>query len=153
MRDVLSEGTPADFQEALLTGTLRLARRRRIYRRARNVSAGLALIAVCAFLGGTYLPRQSHGPRPTEGGFVLIGTRPMAAGAIIGTRPFDPARITSSVASATIVRTSRGIFRVIDDRELLALVSPRPVVLIRAGAAAEQLEFVNAEDNKILHTE
>jgi hypothetical protein len=77
----------------------------------------------------------------------------MAAGAIIGTRPFDPARITSSVASATIVRTSRGIFRVIDDRELLALVSPRPVVLIRAGAAAEQLEFVNAEDNKILHTE
>jgi hypothetical protein len=153
LRDVLSEGTPPGYMEALLAGTLRLARRRRIYRRARNVSAGLALITACAFFGWKNLPKELLEAMPTKDSFVMVRTQPMDAGAIICTRPRDAGRIISSVSGAVIVRTSREISRVINDRELIALVLPRPAVLIRTGADAEQLEFVNAEDRKVIHVE
>ena len=153
LRDVLSEGEPPGSMESMLAETLRLVRRRRVFRRARNISACLALVAICAFLTFRNVTKYHHGPAWTEESFAEIRTHPLDAGSIIRTRPLYESRVISSVYSVAIIRTSREKFRVINDHELLALVSPRPAILIRLGAASEQLKFVGPEDGKTIHVE
>ncbi len=151
--DVLSEGGAGEFKEAMLAESLRLARRRRVYRRARSISAVLALLGFGAFFARREGPTEGGTAPRTRGNLVLVRTQLLAADAVIRTRPLDQAQLIASFSGTPTVGTAPNAFHLIGDRELLALASPRPAVLIRSGPSSAELEFVNGEDQKAGLTE
>jgi hypothetical protein len=150
LRDVLSEGEPSGFMESQLARTLGLARGRRIYRRTLISSTAVALVAA-AVLGLRSLP-MAHRNLAVES-VVIIETHPLDASSIISTKLLKVDQIVSSVSGAAVVRTSHQVFHLLDDRELLALVSPRPAILIRMGESSEILNFANTENDSALRAE
>jgi hypothetical protein len=153
LRDVLAEGRPGEFKEAMLAETLRVARRRRVCRRARSVSAVLALLGIGVFFGRRDGPAERRlAPRPPAS-YVLVRTQPMVADSVIHTRPLEPSQLVESFSGAARAGTAHDALHLIGDRELLALISPRPAVLIRFGSSSAELEFANAEDRKVVLTE
>ena len=151
LADVLAEAAPTGFREAMLSETLRLAGRRRRWRQTRRAAVLLVTLGLLAFL-----VRQNSPPplAPTPmakakvKSYEQVRTQPLSADAIVVTRPLSADQSVTSVATAEIVRTSTGIFRVINDDELLALVSPRPAALVRLGPDSERLIFANPDDKK-----
>jgi len=146
LADVLADD--AGFREALFNETLRLARRRRSLRQARRTAAALLTLSVLAALVSRNLPRQPAVPPPPVAGCEIIHTQPLPAAAIVTTQPLSADRLVASVATAGVIQTTatgRG-FREIDDDQLLALVAPRPAVLVRRGPHSAELVFVNPED-------
>jgi hypothetical protein len=152
LADVLAETAPADFRAALLGETLRLVCRRRHWRQTRRATALLVALGLLAVLVWQNFPLQPLAPMPVAKAKVksyeLIHTQPLSAGAIVVTRTFSADQLVASVATAEIVRTSSGNFRVINDDELLTLVSPRPAALVRLGPHSEQLVFANPDDER-----
>jgi hypothetical protein len=150
LADVLSEAAPADFREALLDSTLRLARRRRRFRQVRRGTMVLAVLGLAAILVWRYVPQHRAVVPPAAASYRLVHTQPLPASGIVTTQPFSPHRLIASAATVELVRTTAisGGFRVINDDELLALVAPRPAALVRRGPDWEELVFVNPEDQK-----
>jgi hypothetical protein len=152
LADVLAEAAPADFRAALLGETLRLACRCRRWRQTRRATALLVALGLLAVLVWQNFPPPPLAPMPEAKakvkGYELICTKPLSAGAMVVTRPLSADQLVASVATAEIVQTSNGIFRVINDDELLALVASRPAALVRLGPHSEQLVFVNPADEK-----
>ena len=150
--DMLSEAVPADFREALLGETLRLACRRRRWRQTRRAAALLVALGLLAVLVRQNLPPPPLAPMPVTKAKVksyeLICTQPLSAGVMVVTRPLSAGRLVASVATVEMIQTSSGNFRVINDDELLALVASRPAALVRLGPHSEQLVFVNPADEK-----
>ena len=147
LADVLGEGVPADFREGLLNETLRLARRRRRFHRARGVASVLAVLATLGLLLW-HLSPPGRGPAGVPAKpYLLVRTRPLPRAAWIETKPFPWAGIVSSRATSQIVLTTKGagLIHEITDDELLALV-PRPAALVRLGPHLAELVFVSAED-------
>lgn len=152
LADVFSEAAPAGFREALLGETMRLARRRRRWRQTRRTAALLVALGLLAVL-----VRQNFQPHPLPPvpvakvkvkSYELVRTQPLSAGAIVVTRPLSANQLVASVATAEMVQTSSGNFRMINDEELLALVASRPAALVRLGPHSEQLVFANPADEK-----
>jgi hypothetical protein len=152
LADVFSEAAPAGFREALLGETMRLARRRRRWRQTRRTAALLVALGLLAVL-----VRQNFQPHPLTPvpvakvkvkSYELVRTQPLSAGAIVVTRPLSANQLVASVATAEMVQTSSGNFRMINDEELLALVASRPAALVRLGPHSEQLVFANPADEK-----
>jgi hypothetical protein len=150
LEDVLSEAVPADFREALLGETLRLARRRRRFRQTRRAVSAVAVLAALAALVWQSLPPRGVVPQKAGKSYVVVRTRPLPVSALVTTRPLAAGQLVASVETVGVVETVAGSggFRVIGDDELLALVSPRPAALVRLGPHSEQLFFVNPEDEK-----
>ncbi len=152
LNDVLSEGVPAGFREALLGQTLRLARRRRWSRRARSAGGALAVLALLVTLLWRSLPPRQLTPEVTNIAARVVRTRPLPENELVPTRPLAPDRLVSTAASATVVQTpaTDGQFRVIDDHGLLAFVGDRPVALVRRSPHSAELVFVNPADREAL---
>ena len=152
LADVLAEDAPADFREAMLGETLRLVRRRRRWRQTRRAAILLVTLGLFAFLVGQNFPPHPRSPTPVakmkDKSYEQVRTQPLPAAAVVATRPLPDDQSTTSVATAEIVQTSTGTFRVITDDELLALVSPRPAALVRLGPDSERLIFANPDDEK-----
>jgi hypothetical protein len=137
LSDVLGEAGPAGRREALLSQTLRLAKRRRILRKARRVGSAIALLVALAFVCWRLAPQSATRP------YVLVRTQPMPSAALVETRPLPPASLVSSASTIAIVSTRlepRG-FQQIDDAQLLALAAPRPALLVRLGPQSAELIF------------
>ena len=154
LADVLGEGITADFREGLLRETLRLARRRRRFRRVRGAASVLALVAALGLLLW-HLSPPGRGPAgvPSKP-YLLVRTQPLPQAAWVATKPFPRAGIVSSAATSQIVFTTKAASLVheITDDELLALV-PRPAALVRHGPHLAELVFVSAEDrDELLRT-
>lgn len=149
LTDVLSEAAPADFREALLGETLRLARQRRQFRQARRVCGVLAVLAVAAIVIVRSLPQRSVKPQPSSASYQLVRSQPLSAGQIVVTRPFAPQQIVASVETASVVHTTpdSGGFREIGDDELLA-IAPQPAALVRRGPHEVELVLVKPDDQK-----
>jgi len=146
---VLAEGTPAEFREALLSDTLRLARRRRWVRQTRRAATTLAVLAGLAALVWKNLPLRPATPAVTRRSAAVVQTQPLPATALVLTRPLAPECVVSSALSAPVVQTTPdGQFRIIDDSELLTLVAPKPVALVRRAPNLAELVFVNAADRE-----
>jgi len=151
--DVLAEAAPAGFREALLDETLRVVRRRHRIRRVRNIAG---VFVALTLLGLLILQRTSRPPsvaiaptpKAAEKSYTLISTQPLSPGSIIITRPPAAVPFVTSTATVTVVETSLGNFRSINDQQLLALVAAHPAVLVRTGPHSEQLVFANPDDAK-----
>lgn len=151
--DVLAEASPPDFRAALLGETLRRARRRRHWRQTRRAGGLLAVAVLAAWFSWPYQQAKVSVPPPLAKrsgprSYQLVETRPLPPGAMVATGTFLPVNMISSMVAATQVTTSGGGFRFINDEQLLALVGPRPAVLIRTGPNSEELVFANPEDQK-----
>jgi hypothetical protein len=150
--DVLAEAAPAGIREALLGETLRLARCRRHWRQTRRAAALLVALGLFTLLVWRNFPPQSLAPMPMAKvkvqGYELVRTQPLSAGMTVVTEPLSADHLVASVAIAEMVQTSSSNYRVINDNELLALVAPRPAVLVRFGPHSDQLFFANPADEK-----
>jgi len=149
LHDVLGEGAPGRFREALLGETLRLARRRRHVRRARSVIGGIALIAAAAILiRQSAIPPASHPiaetPAPVKP--TLVTDQPLPPSAIITTQPFSGASLPGPLPLYSEVTTVAGNFRNINDDDLLAITAGRHALLIRTGPDSEKLVFEDPKD-------
>jgi hypothetical protein len=85
---------------------------------------------------------------PAAARYTMVRTHPLPASAIVITQPLSPRHRIASATSVEFVQTTSesGGFRVLNDDELLGLVSSRPAALVRLGPGSEQLVFVNPED-------
>jgi hypothetical protein len=150
LADTFSEDTHADFREAMLGQTLRLVRRRCRWRQMRRGSAALAVLGLLGILIRLIMPHPPSALPLAGAGCDTIHTQPLPAGSLVTTQPFSPDRLIVSVANVNVIQTTAatGDYREIGDDELLALVAPRPVVLVGCGPQCKQLIFVNPEDEK-----
>jgi hypothetical protein len=155
LRDVLGEASPADFREASLGETLRLARGRRHRRRVQQASVALAGLVLLAILARQWLPRRSltaqQVSKPVaEESYQLVRTEPLPGDVIITTARFPESQLVGLMAVVGQVATTGGGFRQINDDELLSLVSGKPAVLVRTGPHSEELVFANPKDKQSL---
>jgi hypothetical protein len=144
LNDVLAEGAPEDFRAALLGETLRQARARRRRRQWRRAAGGLAVLLLAAGLAWQSRPQKASSPQPqaqapAPAAYRLVQTQPLSAGMWVDTASPAAVRIISSAAPVTEVVTDNRGFKYINDAQLLALLGPRPAVLIRTGPDAEEL--------------
>ncbi|HZF01933.1 MAG TPA: hypothetical protein VE344_08565 [Methylomirabilota bacterium] len=152
LADVFSETAPADFRDAMLGQTLRLAGRRRRFQQTRRAISVLAVFGLLAGLVWQNWPEQPIVSKPlakktAQTNYRLVRTQQLPNDAIVTTRQFS-VQLVASTATVVQVATTSGGFRPINDNELLALVSGRPAVLIRTGPHSEELVFANPEDQK-----
>lgn len=152
--DVLSEAAPADFRETLLGETLRLAGRRRRWRQTRRAAA---LLVALGLLAGLVWQNQPQPPatlppvaKAGAKSYQLIRTESLPINAMVTTQPLAAGQLVASAEPVGVIETKTGCggFRVINDDELLTLVSPRPAALVRLGPHSEQLVFANPADEK-----
>src|SRR5258706_2836356 len=101
LADVLADESATGFNDALLGETLRLARRRRQWRRARRVGGALAVLILITITirqrARTRVgkPELAQTPPP---GFQLVVSRPLSPGQLVATQP---------LAADSFVTTSR----------------------------------------------
>ena len=150
--DVLSEAAPADFREAMLGDTLHRVRRRRRWGQIRRTASLVVALGLITLLVWQHFPRHPLASTPMAKtkvkAYELVRTRPLSADAIVATRPFSAGRLVASAAAVEMIQTTSGNFQVLNDNELLALVTSHPAVLIRTGPHSEELVFSNPADAK-----
>ena len=142
--DVLAEAAPADFERALLEGTLRAVRRRR---RTRQLTRGLAVVgafaAIVVAVWNALWPFSSvKAVRPALN---IVRSQPLPPSMIVRTRPGSVAVVISSPKTFALIETGsiKDPFREIDDEQLLGLTGGRPVALVRHGPHQAELLFLN----------
>ena len=146
LEDVFAEGSGEDFRASLLADTLHRARRRRSVRTLRNAAFAAAILGAVGFLGWLQLsPEPAHVPASARG-YTLVATHPLPRASIVTTIPFEAGGHAASLSALTVVRTAPGGFKAIDDEALIALLSPRPFILVGAGPSMEKIVFVNKAD-------
>ena len=155
LAEVLAEASPADFREAMLVETLRLARRRRQFRQARHAAGVLALMSLLAVFAAQHFSKPPVVSAPlvkkiARQSYELVRTQPLPAGAIVSTRNFSATGFGAAVPKVVEIATASGGFRLINDDQLLALLADKPAALIRTGPHSEELVFANPEDQKKL---
>jgi len=155
LAEVLAEASPSDFRATMLAETLRLARRRRHFRLARQVAGVLSVLCLLAILVNRQLSRPTIVSTPsaekiTKPGYQLVRTRLMPAGALIATRKFSEVESGGPVPKVIEVATVSDGFQLINDDELLALFADKPAILIRTGPHSEELVFASPDDRKLL---
>jgi len=145
LSDVLAEET--SFREALLENTLRLARRRRHARQARQTFLSLALLLGVSFLARRALTPPGRSSEPAKA-YVVVRTQPLPQQALMHTHALPASSLVASIPPINILTTAGAGYRVreIDDEELLALAKPTPVVLVRYSPHQAELVFPNSSD-------
>jgi hypothetical protein len=148
LTDVLADESSGGFRAALLTETLGLARRRRRFRQVGRAASGLAIFVGLAVLVWRNLPSPVVTPESAGKGYTIVRSQLLRPAALVNTQPLAPSRLVTSARSADTVRTAPGggQIREIDDAELLALVGPKPVALVRQAPHSAELVFVNPAD-------
>lgn len=152
LADVLADESAAGFREGLLNETLALVRRRRRARQAWRAASAVVLIAGLGLVVWRNLPPTAVAPGTGARGYTLVLSQPLAGKALVVTRAFTASGIVVSARTAEVIRTtaSRSQAREIDDSELLALLGPKPVALVRLAPHRAELVFVNPEDEEEL---
>ena len=144
LQKVLEQGTPAEFQAALLENTLRTARRRKQVRQIVRCGLVLAVVAVAV----TFLLHRPMAPpnRVEQVSVVaIIHSQKLNPGMLLATR--EPvAAVKISPLTFTAVHTKAGGFKILGDDELLAFLEGHPAALIRRGNGNADLVFVNPAD-------
>ena len=152
LADVMAGPDAAGFRETLFGETLRLARRRRRFRQARQ-----AVPVVAVFIGLALLIRPGLPPRVTrheapQENYAVVLSQPLPVAALVKTRPLAIDHLVASITNARLVQTAQdgGRVREIDDDELLALAEPKPAALVRLGPHTAELVVLNGTDQEAL---
>jgi hypothetical protein len=84
---------------------------------------------------------------PSARSYALVRTAPLSPSAIVATQAFRGGRVMTSFGRVAVVWTAPGgqQLRTIDDDTLLALVAPRPAVLVRLGTGPAKLIFAKPD--------
>ena len=155
LAEVLAEASPADFRAAMLTETLRLARRRGHLRRARR---GLGILMAMSLLAIFVAQKFSKSPvvspariaKMLNPAYNLVRTQPLPVAAFVRTRSYPATEFVTTIPTVIEIATVSGRFHSLNDNELLAMVADRPAVLIRTGPHSEELVFASPDDQKFL---
>jgi hypothetical protein len=110
----------------------------------------VAVFAGLLLLVWRFLPSPSNIlPAPAKP-YTLVQTQPLPSSAIVETKSFPLANLIVSSSSVHIIATSSDThyFRDLDDDQLLELVAPSPVMLVRHAPHIAELVFVNPEDRE-----
>jgi hypothetical protein len=149
--DLLEDAISPEFRAALLDKTLQSARQRKRMRRF-NLALGItAFVGIFALTfwemrATTTVPNQIH--RPVLSAANLHKSSPVQ---LVSTKQDSVENVVSSdpAPALTMVQTTESARpREINDQQLLALLSGKPVALVRQGAHAAELIFPNSEDEK-----
>jgi hypothetical protein len=153
LRDVFGEAAPQSLRETMLGESLRVVRSRRKTRRLGRAAALLVVLGLAVVLIRQSASRRSEvlskaTPAKAEKNYTLVRIQPLLASQMVTTIPLSSGQFIEPAVFAGIVRTRSDCLRLINDDELLALVSPRPCALIQVGPNSEKLIFVNPDDAK-----
>ena len=148
LAEVMAGADAAGFREALLGETLRLARRRRRFRRALQAVPLVAVFVGLALRMRRGLPPEGPPREAMQENYVVVQSQPLPAAALVMTRPLAIDHLVASFTNVQRVQTEQhnGQFREIDDDELLALARPEPAALVRLGPHTAQLIVLNSID-------
>jgi hypothetical protein len=151
LSDVLAEESDSDFREALLDHTLHVVRRKRRFRKARQVAYASLMVIGVALIGFHFLPSKTPGARRFEPSYLLVTTKPLPPSAVFSTRRGDSIPVISNSATIELVTTTEDSppLHQLDDNELLALV-PSPALLVRRGPHLAELVFDNPDAQRLL---
>jgi len=151
LSDVLGEEGDAGFRDALLGQTLRLAKRRRQFRKARQAAYVCAVVAVLAIVSFHFVVPRPISPQRLERPYLLVTTRPLPANAIVSTSRGASIALVTSSSTVELVTTSHtaGILHELADDELLALL-PSPALLVRRGPHVAELVFADPKAEQAL---
>lgn len=146
LSDVLAEGSDADFREALLGHTLHIVRRKRRFRKVRQVAYASLMIAGLALVSFHFLVPKPPLSKQFEPPYLLVTTQPLAANAVISTTQGHSIAFISNSPTIELVTTSESppVLRELDDDELLALL-PSPALLVRRGPHLAELVFADPD--------
>ena len=147
--EIFADTLSSDFREELLASTLRHVRLKRRTRKALRGAA--AVVAVVCLLAISAWNMRRSGPglvSPQRAEYSLVRTQPLPPGSLVTTQVFATERVIQTVAFTQQVQTEkeRLPFRIIDDRELLALAGEGRAALVRVGPNSEELIFLNPSD-------
>jgi len=140
--DTLSEAASADFSQTVLERTLRQVRRRRFARQLRQTMLAVAVLAVLTFWlwprerpAATQATKESAPFPPALPAVTFVETLPLPPGMVVETRVGSVPMLAASSPIITLVETlpADELFRQLDDNQLLALVTGKPVALVRYG--------------------
>ncbi|HVR34316.1 MAG TPA: hypothetical protein VMS21_00530 [Methylomirabilota bacterium] len=125
----------------------------RMRRRARKRNGFLVAAAVPLFLvaGVLMLARlpESMPTGPTEAAVETVRTLPLASGQLIVTGGAVAATVNSDIGSVLVVRSGpSAAVELVSDRQLLALTSGRPAILVRPGTKDARLVFADPQDQE-----
>jgi hypothetical protein len=153
--DLLDDAAPPEFRAALMSETLRHARRRKFRRRA-GIVGGIALAAVGLAVLPWHTKKENVTRNPMEvrrPDLIVVETQSLSGTQVVRTQPGSIDIVSSSPASAiTLVETRvvQRIYAEIDDEQLLGLLSGKPVALVRPGANRAELIFLDPQDEEEL---
>lgn len=150
-RDILNDGGPAEFEQAVFRETVRTARRMR-RRRIVGRSAAIGVIALIACLAAF----QFRSPLPVE--VVTAPATPkvsVLSHTVLRTQPFtgtirsqrSEGILITAPQNAALLRTTvdHSEVRLINDEELLSFFEGKAVALLHHGPHDAELVFLDAE--------
>jgi hypothetical protein len=150
LSDILAEESDSDFREALLDHTLHVVRRKRRFRKARQVAYASLMAVGVALIGFHFLPSKTPSKR-FEPPYLLVTTQPLPASAVFSTSRGDSIPVISNSTAIELVTTAETSppLHQLDDNELLAL-APSPALLVRRGPHLAELVFENPDAQRSL---
>ena len=147
--DIFADALSPDFRANLLASTLQTVQRKRRMRKTVRVAAAVMGI-VCLIGLSTWSLRRSDSTLVSleTAPVTVVRTQPLPRSSIVTTQGFATEAIIQTVAFTQLVHTEKehSPFRIIGDRELLALVGEGRAALVRVGPETEELIFVNPND-------
>jgi len=151
LSDVLAEESDADFREALLDHTLHVVRRKRRFRKARQVTYASLMAVGLALIGFHFLVSKPVVSKGLEPPYLLVTTQPLTASAVFSTSRDHSIAVISSSPTVELIATSESspALYQLDDNELLALL-PSPALLVRRGPHLAELVFANPDTQQSL---
>jgi hypothetical protein len=153
LSDILAEESDSEFRAALLDQTLQIVRRKRRFRKARNLAYGSLMLAALALVSFHFLFSKPTISKRFEPPYRLVTTEPLPPNAVLSTTRDNSMKVISSspaLEMAMVATTqSTGIVRQLDDDELLALL-PSPALLVRRGPHLAELVFADSATDHVL---
>ena len=156
LAEVLAEASPPEFRASLLAEILRHARRRRRWRRARQVFGVLIIMGLLAsgMMRWFSSPPAASSPpvmmKIAAPSYELVHTQPLPASALVRTHEFSEAQFMLPGLAFAKVVTVGGGYHLLNADEIISLLGGKPAVLIRTGPSSKELVFANPEDQKKL---
>jgi hypothetical protein len=147
--DLLDDSVSPEFRGALMNKTLRSARRRK---RMRHFTLAASMIALAGGFAFVFQEMREPATSPKKNGPSILRATPASPlnpVQVVNTKPDSVLEIVSSdsAPALTIVQTTESAQpREINDKQLLALLSDKPVALVNRGMHKAELIFLDSKE-------